>query len=511
MSRPDALQWKLACIAEIEAFMKAKLYEEVPKPQDRTVVDCKWVFAIKRGPDGEIVKYKARLVAKGFTQIEGVDYTETFAPVSKFTSIRALLAFAAQEDLDIHQMDVKSAFLNGELTEEIYMKCPPGFNPGAGLVWRLWKSLYGLKQASRQWYKRLHEEFAAMGFVRSEYDHAVFFKKESDTFIICAVYVDDMLLVTNDVAARDRLKLALTERFEMTDLGEARWILNMEITRNRPLRILELSQRQYITSILTRFDLSNCRPVTTPMDPNQKLIKLSEAEPGLDVTLYQSMLGSLMYAMIGTRPDLAYSVGVLSKHAATPGREHFQAMVRVYRYLRGTHDLRLTYRGTPSGTRSGINPDLIGYVDADWASDPNDRRSITGYLFILAGGAISWSSKRQSSTALSSTEAEYMAAAHATKEAIWLRSFLIEIGRLSIPYAVPLLIDNQSAIALIKNPEHHERTKHIAVRYHFIRDSFEANLIEPEYVPTGDQVADILTKGLAREKHVRFLDGMSLL
>ena len=508
MARPDALEWKLACIAELEAFVKAKLYDEVERPKDRTLVACRWVFTIKRGPDGEIIKHKARLVAKGFTQVEGVDYTETFAPVSKFTSIRALLALAAQEDLEIHQMDVKSAFLNGDLSEEIYMKLPPGYDAQDGMVWKLKKSLYGLKQASRQWYKRLRQEFADLGFTRSQYDHAIFYKNEGGVIIICAVYVDDMLIVCKDIVIVRRLKDSFKVRFEMTDLGEARWILNMEIIRDRPRRILELSQRQFVTTILNRFGLADGRPVSTPLDPNTKLVKLSAPDPEVDVKIYQSMLGSLMYAMIGTRPDLAYSVGVLSKHSATPGLDHLLAITRVYRYLKNTMNIRLTYRGTPPGARDGISSNLIGYVDADWASDPNDRRSITGYVFTLAGTAISWSSKRQHSVALSSTEAEYMAATHATKEAIWLHGLLVELGRISAGYSIPLLIDNQSAIALIKNPEHHERTKHIAIRYHFIRDIYEAGTIELEYVPTGDQVADVLTKALGREKHYRFLDGM---
>ena len=199
MARPDALEWKLACIAELEAFIKAKLYTTVPRPADRTIVDCMWVFVYKYGPDGEVIKHKARLVAKGFTQVKGIDYNETFAPVSKFASIRAILALAAREDLDIHQMDVKSAFLNGDLTEEIYMKCPPGFDPKDGTVWKLNKSLYGLKQSSRQWYKRLLRELHDLGFTRSHHDHAIFFKREGDKYIICAVYVDDMLIAGNDI------------------------------------------------------------------------------------------------------------------------------------------------------------------------------------------------------------------------------------------------------------------------------------------------------------------------
>ncbi|THG93569.1 hypothetical protein EW026_g7700 [Hermanssonia centrifuga] len=271
MARPDAPQWKLAEIAEIEAFVKAKLFTEVNKPKGRRLVDCKWVYTIKRGPDGEVIKYKARLVARGFTQIEGVDYNETFAPVSKFTSIRSLLALAAVHNLEIHQMDVKSAFLNGDLNEEIYMQCPPGFKAKDGNVWKLNKSLYGLKQASCEWYKRVCAEFKTMGFTRSDHDHAIFFKYEDGHLLIAAVYVDDMLLISDRMPAIQKLKSDLSTRFEMTDLGEAHWILNMEIVRDRPRHTLTLTQRQYTETILNRFGLADCRPLSTPMVPKRSL------------------------------------------------------------------------------------------------------------------------------------------------------------------------------------------------------------------------------------------------
>ncbi|TFY53550.1 hypothetical protein EVJ58_g9393 [Rhodofomes roseus] len=397
MSRPDAECWKAACAEELLSFTKAELYDEVERPRNRKVVGCKWVFKIKRGPDGEIEKYKARLVAKGFTQVEDVDYDETFAPTTKFSTIRTLLALAAAHDLEIHQMDVKSAFLNGDLDEEIYMACPPGFEDRPDIVWRLRKALYGLKQASRQWYKKIRAEFESLGFKRSDADHGVFYKEVDGSLVIVALYVDDMLIFADKVSAIDSVKASLKEKFDMTDLGEAHWVLNMEIIRDRPNRTLELSQRQYVETILERFGMTDCRPVSTPMAANQKLAKLDEAE--VDEKRYQSALGSLMYAMLGTRPDLAYAIGTLSKHAATPGEEHWTALMRVYRYLRKTTDVRLVYCGNSPG-------ELVqGYVDADWGSDPMDRRSVTGHVFLIAGGAVSWSSKKQTSTALSSTEA----------------------------------------------------------------------------------------------------------
>jgi hypothetical protein len=274
----------------------------------------------------------------------------------------------------------------------------------------------------------------------------------------------------------------------------------MEIIRDRDKRTIELSQKCYIESILERFEMDSSRPVVTPMDPNVKLIKVQEAE--VDIRTYQSALGALMYAMLATRPDLAYSVGALSKHASAPGETHWTALKRVYRYLRGTVNTRLTYRG-------GSETHPLAYVDADWASDTNDRRSITGYVFLMSSGAVSWSSKKQTSVALSSTEAEYMAAAAATKEAIWLKTFISELN-FSETHPITLHIDNQSAILLAKNSMFHERTKHIAIRYHFIREKLEEGEISVEYVPTNEQVADVLTKPLAREKHGRFVEGMGL-
>ncbi|GBE82734.1 hypothetical protein SCP_0411190 [Sparassis crispa] len=439
---------------------------------------------------------------KGQDDVEGLDFNETFAPVAKFASVRTLLALAAKLDLEIHQMDVKSAFLNGDLDEEIYMKVPSGFRRSNSLVWKLNKALYGLKQAGREWYKKIRAEFEALGFTRCHSDHSVFYKNDDGILLIIAIYVDDMLILSDNLTAVTTLKEDLKSRFEMTDLGEARWLLGMEIARDRPRRVLELSQHQYVEKCLAQHGMADCCPVSTPMAQNQKLVKLSEAE--IDPKPYQSVLGSLMYAMIGTRPDLAFTMGALSQHAATPGKEHWIALMRVYRYLRGTADKKLVYCGTTKEKEP-----LLGYVDADWAVNINDCRLVTGFVFLISEGAVSWSSKRQHSTAQSSTEAEYMAGAHGTKEAVWLRAFLSEIGQVQ-KGPTPLLIDNQSTIALSKNAAFHEHTKHIAVRYHFICEKYDSGEIKPEYVPTGNQVADVLTKGLPREKHEKFSAGMGL-
>ncbi len=318
-----------------------------------------------------------------------------------------------------------------------------------------------------------------------------------------------MLIFAKDEATIRHVKDKLGVPYKMTDLGEARWILGMEILRNRAQRTITLSQRQYIENILELHSMADCRPVSTPTDPNQKLIKVDV--PEVDEKVYQSALGSLMYVMLGTRPDLAFSVGALSKHTACPGKDHWTALMQVYKYLRGMTNCALVFDGSASCPDGGA---LVGYVDADWASDVNDCRSVTGDTFLLSNAAISWQSKKQASVAQSSTEVEYVALAAATKEALWLRTFLSEL--FNTTYDAPggsgtlLLIDNQSAMALAKNSTFHDRTKHIAVRHHFIHDEIEEGRIRAEYIPTGEQVADVLTKPLASVKHELFCSGLGL-
>jgi transposase InsO family protein len=502
MARPDANEWEAACMAEMSVFDHMGVYEIVPRPKDRKVVGSKWVFRIKRGPDGAIQKYKARIVAQGFTQIEGIDFDETFAPVAKLASLQTILALAAEQDLEVHQMDVKSAYLNGNLSEQIYMEPPPGLEVPEGSVLHLKKAVYGTKQGGRVWYEDIRDTLKTMGYQRTEADHAIFSRNNNNTLSIIALYVDDITMVSKDLGVINQDKNMLKRRYEMTDLGEMSWILGVHITRNRLEGWIALSQEKYINEILDRFEKSDVRPISTPTLPNEHLVKLPS--PEVNAKLYQRMVGALMYTMLGTRPDLAYTVATLGRHAANPGDDHQQALDRAFRYLRTTKNSCLVFqRGTPDSST------LTGYVDADWASDVNDRKSTSGFAFMLSGAAISWSSKKQPSVALSSTEAEYIAAAHAAKECIWLRRLLMELG-LPPHSATPLHMDNQSAIAIARNPEFHDRTKHIEVRHHFLRQKVEGEEITLVYTPTGDQTADILTKGLSREKHEKFSRKMGL-
>jgi hypothetical protein len=389
-------------------------------------------------------------------------------------------------------MDVKSAYLNGGLKEEIFMEAPPGFDTPDGMVLWLIKAVYGTKQGGRVWYDEIRSTLGAMGYQRTDTDHVVFTCRESPDLNIIALYVDDITMAAHDLETIACDKAALGEWYQMTDLGEMSFILGMSVTRDRSAGWIALSQERHSLEVLERFGKSNIHPISSPALPNEHLSKLTS--PQIDLKPYQSAVGALMYPMLGTHLDLAFSVANLGRHSANPGAKHQHALNRVFRYLRGTRGKRLVFQcGAPGGAV------LHGYVDTDWASDTVDRKSTSGFVFLLGNSAVSWGSKKQTAVALSSTEAEYIAAAHATKEAIWLRRLLTELG-IDTTSPTPLLIDNQSAMAIAHNPEFHDRTKHIDVRYHFLRHKVEGGEIQLEYMVTEEQVADasVLRSGLVR-------------
>jgi hypothetical protein len=494
VSGPEAKEWEGAAADELASIMKHGTWELVKLPPGRKAVGCKWIFTIKRDAAGNIKRYKARLVAKGYSQVEGLDYTETFAPVAKFTSIRVLLALAAAHDWEVHHMDVKTAFLNGDLEEEVYMDQPEGFQEVGkeDLVCRLKKSLYGLKQAPRAWNIKLHEELSKLGFIRLEADHSVYARGSSNGQTYLLVYVDDMLIVGSCHEVVKEMKKDLSKVFTMTDLGEASYFLGLEFSRDRGARRIYLHQGGYIAKMLEKYGMADCRPVRTPFPSG---LKLPPGEEGVfPLQQYQSAVGSLMYLMVGTRPDLAFAVGAVSQFMACPTKTHWEAVKHIFRYVSATTQLKLAL-----GQSKG-EPKVVGYSDADWGANDINRRSISGYAFKLGDGAISWASKKQTSVALSSTEAEYMALTQACKEAIWIKRYLMELG---VQREGPLVIraDNQSCIALARNPEFHARTKHIDIQYHFIREKVEGGEVALEYCSTKAMVADVLTKPTTRDKH----------
>ena len=393
-------------------------------------------------------RYKARLVVKGFSQRKGIDFDEIFSPVVKMCSIRVVLGLAASLDLEVEQMDVKTAFLHGDLDKEIYMEQPEGFQVKGkeDYVCRLQKSLYGLKQAPRQWYKKFESVMGEQGYRKTTSDHCVFFQRfGDDDFIILLLYVDDMLIVGKNAGRIVQLKRQLSKSFAMKDLGPTKQILGIRITQDRAAKKLHMSQEQYIEKVLCRFNMDKAKVVSSPLTTNFKLSERdcpsSEKDvEEMDRVPYASAVGSLMYAMVCTRPDIAHAVGVVSRFLSNPGKKHWEAVKWIFRYLRGTSKLGITF--------GNEKPMLVGFTDSDMAGNKDNMKSTSGYLMTFAGGAVSWQSRLQKCVALSTTEAEYLAVTEAYKELLWLKRFLQELGFKQQRYVV--LCDNQSAINFLR-------------------------------------------------------------
>jgi hypothetical protein len=485
-------QWEKAIRDEYESLIKNHTWDLVRRPKGRRIVTSKWALKHKKNEIARIVRLKARLVARGFSQIYGVDYLDTYAPVVKLASIRILLAIAAIYGLEIHQMDVVTAFLAGELEEEIFMEQPEGFEVGNkedDLVCRLRRSLYGLKQAPRVWNQRIRLFLKSIGFDQTYSDPCVYINKETD--IIIAMWVDDLIIFGKDMVSINNLKVQLNEEYEMKDLGELKYFLGIQVHRDRERKIIHINQSGYNRTILERYGMQNSKPASTPLATSARLVKATITDILTDQRGYQSIVGSIMYAMLATRPDLAQSIQQISQFSQNPTKTHEKAAKQALRYINGTIDEGITYNGN-LGLR------LKAWSDASWGGEEG-RKSVSGFVFTLAGGAITYSSKKQGSVALSTTESEYMALLHALKELIWLLRFLREIGY-GIDNQNIIYTDNQGAIALAHNPEHHARTKHVDIQYHFVRNCVEDGTTRLEYCPTEDMVADGLTKALGPER-----------
>ncbi|KAL5848850.1 hypothetical protein ACOSQ4_006863 [Xanthoceras sorbifolium] len=496
MQVEDSVKWESAMRDEMDSLMSNQTWELAELPPGKKALHNKWVFRIKEEHNGN-KRYKARMVVKGFQQKEGIDYNEIFSPVVKLTTIRLVLKIVAAENLHLEQLDVKTAFLHGDLEEEIYMRQPEGFKEAGkeNLVCRLKKSLYGLKQAPRQWYKKFDSFMSSSGFTRCQADHCCYIKRFDNSFIILLLYVDDMLVAGSDMQEIMNLKRELSKQFAMKDLGAAKQILGMRIKRDTKSETLLLSQAEYIKKVLSRFNMQDAKPVSTPLGVHFRLSKeqspkTEEERTHMAKVPYASAIGSLMYAMVCTRPDIAQAVGAVSRYMNNPGKIHWEAVKWILRYLRGTTNKTLCFKGGDTT--------LTGYVDADLAGNVDIRKSTTGYVYTLGGTAVSWVSQLQKIVALSTTEAEYVAVTEASKEMVWLQSFLGELGKKQEDNV--LYCDSQSAIHLAKNPSFHSRTKHIQLRYHFIRSLLEDGILKLEKISGAQNPADMLTKTVTTDK-----------
>ena len=442
-------QWKEAMESEYSSLFKNDTWELVPPPERKNIVGSRWVLKVKRNEDGSVDRSKARLVAQGYSQVKGLDYDEVFAPVARNTSVRSLLALANAHDLEIHQMDLKTAFLNSALDCEIYMSQPEGFvDPyRPSHVCKLKKSIYGLKQSARCWNITLDEYLKSVGYRQSNADGCVKSVKEANgriSFVILGVYVEDIIPVSNNLAMLKAEKVALGERFQMTGQGEIHYLLGVSIKRDRESKTLTISQSHYIEKVLKNFGMENCKPISTPLEPGRKFQQLTPSDEPFDVHTYQQSIGCLTYMSAATRPDIAAAVGVLSQYMSKPSRDHWMGVKHVFRYLKGT----LKY-----GLKFSVNaeePELFGYSDGDCAGDTETRRATSGYVIQFGSGTISWSSREQSTGSKSTTEAEYVSLSSAAQEAIWLRRLMKDLGR-QMDAPTTIYEDNQGAIELAKN------------------------------------------------------------
>ena len=469
--------------------------------------------------DGSLDKLKARLVARGFSQVCGVDYSDTFAPTVRFDTLRLFMVIVALEDLECHQIDVNNAFTESFLKEKIYMQPPPGVNVSPGQVLLIKRSLYGLKQAARDWHEKCIKALLKLGFIQTPADPCLLRHPERD--IILLVYVDDVSIAAKSMKNVDWFKKEFGKVFKIKDLGEMSKILGIKITRNRKNRTLRMDQTHYLTDVLNRLHMGTDKhtPTELPINGYDALRPAGPNDERINPRDYQHAIGSIMYAAIHTRPDIAFAVGRLSQYLSDPAKHHGRALKHL-RYIRSTINKGITYGN--SGSQK-----LIGFSDSDYAADKSDRKSILAYVYMIAGGPISWTSRKQKSVATSTTEAEYMAMSTCAKEGMWLVQLLRDMGyskylgsdegRMNIVEderhkAIPVQLkgDNQAANHLFKDAHIHERSKHIDVAYHHVRDLAKRNLIQLDYIPSADMVADGLTKTLTQNRFKGFVSQLGL-
>ncbi|KAI3731774.1 hypothetical protein L1987_62963 [Smallanthus sonchifolius] len=502
MASRDVAFWKEAIQDEMDSILHNNTWKLTDLPPGCKPLGSKWIFKRKMRVDGSIDKFKARLVIQGFRQKEGIDFFDTYAPVARISTIRFLIALASVQNLIIHQMDVKTAFLNGELDEEVYMKQPEGFVlPGQEQkVCKLIKSLYGLKQAPKQWHQKFDEVILSHGFHLNQADKCVYtrFDSSGKGMIIC-LYVDDMLIFGTDQDQVDKTKQLLSSNFEMKDMGEADVILGIRIKRSSDG--ITMTQSHYIEKVLKKFNHLNSSPVGTPIDPSIRLMPNS-GNPVSQLE-YSKAIGCLMYAMISTRPDIAYAVGKLSRYTSNPSVQHWQAVNRLFKYLKGTMNYGLCYTGFPSA--------IEGYSDASWITNMEDHSSTSGWVFLLGGGAIAWASKKQTCITNSTMESEFVALAAAGKESEWLRNLIYEIPLWSKPISpISIRCDSAATLAKAYSQMYNGKSRHLGVRHGMIRDLIMNGVISVEFVRSELNLADHLTKGLGRDLVNKSAKGMGL-
>ncbi|GJV78115.1 retrovirus-related pol polyprotein from transposon TNT 1-94 [Tanacetum coccineum] len=485
--------WIEAMQEELHEFERLEVWELVPPPDKAFVISLKWIYKVKLDELGGILKNKARLVARGYRQEEGIDFEESFAPVARLEAIRIFLAFAAHMNMVIYQMDVKTAFLNGNLREEVYVSQPDGFvDPDKpNYVYKLKKALYGLKQAPRAWYDMLSSFLISNDFSKGSVDPTLFIRREGNDLLLVQIYVDDIIFAASTPELCDLFAKIMCSKFKMSMMGKISFFLGLQISQSP--RGIFINQSKYALESLKKYGYESCDPVDTPMVEKSKLDEDKEGK-AVDPSHYRGMIGTLLY-LTASRPDLQFAICMCARYQARPTEKHLNAVKRIFRYLKGTVHRGLWYPKDSSFA-------LTAFADADHAGCQDTRRSTSGSIQLLGDRLVSWSSKRQKSAAISSTEAEYIALSGCCAQVLWMRSQLTDYG---FGFnKIPMYCDNKSAIALCCNNVQHSRSKHIDIRFHFIKEHVENGVIKLYFVNTEYQLADIFTKALGRER-IEFL------
>ncbi|GJR89956.1 putative RNA-directed DNA polymerase [Tanacetum coccineum] len=481
--------WQGVMDEKMNSMKVNEVWTEVDPPPNAKIVRSKWLFKKKIDMDGEVHTYKARLVAKGHTQTYRINYEETFSPIADIRAIRILIAIAAYYDYEIWQMDFKTTFLNGRLDEEIYMEQPEGYvNP-----------------------KYPNHEIKKFGFTQNHDEPCVYRKASGSNVVFLILYVDDILIMGNNIPKLKEVKDYLGNCFPVKDLGEAAYILGIKIYRDRSLRLIGLNQSAYIDKILKKFNMQNSKKGFIPMEvkhdlSNEMCASSDEEKAYMKRVPYASAVGSIMYAVRCTRPDVAFAQNLVSRYQQNPGKLHWVAVKHILKYLRNTKDMFLVYGGNPD-----TELDVTGFCDASWQCDKDDTKSQTGYVFVVNGGAVDWKSKKQTTIAMHATQSEYMAASEAAMEAVWIRKFVEDLGVMpSISKPINMYCDNSAAIIFANEPGVMKGARHFLRRYHYVREQVESGEIKLIKVHTDKNLADAFTKALPRGKVSEHANGIGL-
>lgn len=483
----ESREWRKAMDEEILCLDKNETWQVVERPRDKKVIDVKWVY--KRKPDG---KCKARLVVRGFQQREHLE--NVYSPVGKMQTLKVLLSYSCMNDLHVEQMDVETAFLNGEVESEVYVYQPEGYEGDPNKVCRLRKALYGLRESPIAWYRTFNDYVKTLGFVVSNYDSCLYVNKNAKDYIYLLVFVDDLLICSRNLEAINNIKLKLTERFVMKDLGEIKSYIGIDINYYKNKNLMFLNQTKYIESLAEKYNLKEAKLYDTPMEAG---LKLNQSERTDESIKYRNLIGELLYIGSGTRPDISYSVNYLSRFQNCYDSTHFKYALRVMKYLYRTKDLSLKY------SRSEKAEKIDCFVDSDYAGDSVDRKSTSGYVIRMHGNVIFWKSKKQNVVAKCSTFAEYIALSEAVTEVLFIRNLCDEIFEMRLSNPFKIFEDNSGAVAIAKFGNFTKNSKHIEVQYHFINENYQKKIINIVKVETDRNLADMLTKALSKDKFMK--------